>query len=216
MTTLSHSHSPDETMNQLLDAWVRAVLRYDSFWSGDDCCWWYNERTNVSVLAGAAWAEGWVALEEYSTQKGAPTLPDQEKIDFGGRVDLYISNRDVDFAFEAKLAWQPIAAGDEGGNYSKVKTKRDQADDAAKQLYKEAGTHYAATFVVPFFKPSEIQSEIENRRSKLTEWIEMVKSEVGADESLAYVFPRLGQNYYINDKGYAYPGVVLILKQIPA
>ncbi len=57
-----------------------------------DAPYWYNELTNVSVLAGAAWRSGWIALSEIQTEKGVKHRPKH-----WGRADLFIQN---DFRYE--------------------------------------------------------------------------------------------------------------------
>ncbi|EAQ7632039.1 hypothetical protein DWF43_21270 [Salmonella enterica] len=38
-----------------MNGWIQANQRYVDLLGKKDCCWWYNERTNVCVLAGAVW-----------------------------------------------------------------------------------------------------------------------------------------------------------------
>src|SRR5690606_5499082 len=64
----------------------------------DDVPYFYNERASLSVLCGAAWRSGYLALEEYVAIKGG------ESDKPNGRIDLYIGQRDGDeeICIEAK------------------------------------------------------------------------------------------------------------------
>ena len=230
---LSHSPTGGDTISQLLSAWVEAVLRYDEFMGEDvgvgrDCCWWYNERTNVSALAGAAWSKGWVALEEYSTRKrlGAPkqgVAGEPAKTDSHGRVDLYVSTREEDYAFEAKQVWLRLdLSPDEAGYGTKaVDDGMRAARIDAQKLFGEAGTHIAATFIVPFLPAGDVPKEVSadfpeslcNWLSKLSDYIQNNSGSNGPMQ-LAYVFPRLDERCYVNAAGYYYPGVVLVAETL--
>jgi hypothetical protein len=66
----------------------------------DDAAYWYTERSNVGILAQAAWRSGRVALEEYqarkSRQHGHATK------EWLGRCDLWISDEQGGELIEAK------------------------------------------------------------------------------------------------------------------
>lgn len=63
-----HTHDDDESVLKPLNAWIKAVERYTKEFQ--DNPWWYNERSSLSVLAGAAWTlKDWFAPEEFSTIK---------------------------------------------------------------------------------------------------------------------------------------------------
>ncbi|WP_457746288.1 hypothetical protein [Sulfurimonas sp.] len=62
-----------------------------------DSLYWYNERANISCLAGAIWKIGGYALEEYTTVKG-----EDKKY---GRTDLYFSIDEIAYIIEAKHQW---------------------------------------------------------------------------------------------------------------
>jgi len=230
---LTHSPAGEDAISQLLAAWVEAVLRYDEIMVGDtgeggDCCWWYNERANVSVLAGAAWAKGWVALEEYSTLKRAevPTsgVDDEDGSDARGRVDLYVSTRDKDYAFEAKQVWlrlDPDFA--DAGCSGKIAEGKKAARRDALKLLGEASAHYAVTFVVPFVSPEGLaNSTVAEFPENLCRWLSGFTthsqpagcaSDHGAMQ-MAYVFPRLDERCYVNAAGFYYPGVVVLVEVV--
>ncbi|MFJ4144028.1 hypothetical protein [Pseudomonas sp. NPDC089734] len=203
--------SADPDIEQLLGAWLDAVKRYVKLLR-DDNCWWHNERANVSTLAGAAWSlPDWVALEEYPTRKYRPDTSyiDKPDIDGRGRCDLYISSPKEDFAFEAKHAWQLIGGPDV------VKSAMDAARKDALALRGEADRHFAATFIVPFLPKERLHDDL---HEQLSQWLHSQKSITGdtpANIAYAYLFPGMGKASCCNNV-YHYPGVMLVLEQVPA
>ncbi|HHJ19511.1 MAG TPA: hypothetical protein ENJ84_06745, partial [Gammaproteobacteria bacterium] len=55
--------------------WLRVHRDYIEEFDFKDSLYWYNERGNISALAGAVWRCSGFALEEYSSEKGK----DEEK-----------------------------------------------------------------------------------------------------------------------------------------
>ena len=92
----------------LLEEWVKCVANYCKFYKGEDAPYWYTERANTSILAGAAWRCGMLALEEFQREKGYRT---RDK--WNGRVDLCIATGDKEFLFEAKHAWLSLSLSPE-------------------------------------------------------------------------------------------------------
>ncbi|MDL2198140.1 hypothetical protein QQF45_03570 [Halopseudomonas aestusnigri] len=230
---LTHSPAGEDAISQLLAAWVESVLRYDAIMAGDageggDCCWWYNERANVSVLAGAAWAKGWVALEEYSRLKRAQVpmsgVDDEDGLDARGRVDLYVSTHDEDYAFEAKQVWLRLDPGFETAGYSgKITEGMNAARQDALKLVGEADAHYAVTFVIPFISAAALdEAAIADLNGRLSQWLSGLStcpSYAGCAPGhgpvqMAYVFPRMEERCYVNAAGYYYPGVLMLLEDI--
>lgn len=100
----------------MLTGWILTNQRYVELLRQKDCCWWYNERTNVSVLAGAAWSMGRAAIEEYPSSKLMKGSLQEDTDTSRGRVDLYITSNHDDIAIEAKHAWyhlDDIVSGNE-------------------------------------------------------------------------------------------------------
>ncbi|GAB7217704.1 hypothetical protein [Dickeya oryzae] len=117
-----------------MNGWIQANQRYVDLLGKKDCCWWYNERTNVSVLAGAAWSLGWAAIEEYPSDKKVKGCDEENTDTSKGRVDLYITNKNDDVAIEAKHAWynlDNIVIGDKT-----IRCKMNKASDDVNCLKK--------------------------------------------------------------------------------
>ncbi|MDR2364820.1 MAG: hypothetical protein LBD68_03070 [Zoogloeaceae bacterium] len=183
-------------LKPILQKWAELVIRYSNAFAGKDACYWYNERANIGVLAAAAWqAEGekWLALEEYGTQKRHGV----------GRCDLYVANKTVSFAVEAKLAWQNI--GDRvSAPYQQISEKWGQAWTDTGELHKDEADHRVlACFIAPRFPAS-------GKDVNLAEWREGLAREFSPD-ALAWVFPESSASLR-NSRQRIYPGVCLLLQ----
>jgi len=208
MESISDVLTNDPVIEQLLRAWVSATQRYTDLFDGDDCCWWYNERTSVSVLAGAAWTIGWAALEECPTEKRPPNLSgvEADSPTRRGRIDLYISTDREELTFEAKQVWQRLPG------FSKVGDGRDIARAAALNIPAHTTDRlFAATFLVPFF----VEADLIGGEADLTAW---VHDQVGrlerTFESCAYYFPSRKAGQLKNVAEFTYPGVMLIIEDV--
>lgn len=219
MTSLMYAPKDDSTISKLLTAWTKAVQRYDTVLGPyDDCCWWYNERANISVLAGAAWTEGWVALEECGIVKRVEDdLELNRAIQSKGRLDLYISTETEHFAFEAKMAWQGLNGfTPRNPCIEAVKKRLSDARKDARKLVDEADRHFAATFIAPFFESANCaDSDLSQYQGVLNQWLDSLRKCISNDRYLmAYVFPKLDQRRFINIENALFPGIVLILEQV--
>jgi len=215
----------DPLLKKILTAWIAAIERYT-----DGCLdnpWWYNERASLSILAGAAWSmDGWVAMEEFSTQKRLRTLA--PGVDAGslrhGRCDLYIAcpSKEASFAFEAKQANQPIGKRADGFSYMH-KAMQAAWKDSGDLHRNEADRRFAATFVVPTLRLKEIcpeggkLGEICPKRldEHIAAWLKENPRFLGEswkETSYAYVFPQIGNERY-SDGIRHFPGVILILEE---
>ncbi len=207
MPELKGVKSGDAVIESLLSAWIEAAQRYTRLFKGDDCCWWYNERTNVSVLAGAAWTLGWAALEECPTEKhpAKETGTESDTQLRRGRIDLYIATQEAGLTFEAKHVWQRLP--DRNG----ISVGRNEARNAALQIQSHTtDRRYAATFVVPFFAADEAMGG-----GLLEEWIQSQVATLNLrTESSGYYFPRLQPGQLVNHLGFTYPGVILVIEDV--
>jgi len=68
----------------------------------NDAPYWYNERANVSFLAGAIWRCGGMCLEEYASDKT------WEKEKYPGRTDIWFYLDGKEYIAEAKFGWIKI------------------------------------------------------------------------------------------------------------
>lgn len=195
-------------LTPVLDSWVETVLEYSKV--TEDACWWYNERANISILAAAAWrTTGWVALEEYSTNKRGGDGDDTY-----GRCDLYMENGKISYAIEAKHAWQPI--GGSGISYAEKKINLAWKDVGSLQN-DEADIRIAATFIIPSIAKSQLSNEeaIDDKHIDvlMDKWLKTFQNELEKKysvDALAYVYNP--SERHINAQGRLFPGIVLLLQ----
>ena len=190
-------------LEPVLKRWTKSVQEYNR--TVKDICWMYKERANVSILAGAAWQEkGWTAMEEYGTVKK------KENGDrSNGRCDLYISNEELDFAIEAKLARVSMK-----GDGERTKKFINRAwEDARKLKRGEASFRVAATFIVPRITEAALKKSSMDVEGEFLEWIERLKS-IKNLHSLAYVYALDNEHTIRAQNGKISPGVALVLREM--
>ncbi|MCA6960990.1 MULTISPECIES: hypothetical protein [Pectobacterium] len=198
----------DDFIDQLLTGWILANQRYVELLGKKDCCWWYNERTNVSVLAGAAWSLGWAAIEEYPSDKRKKGCLEEDTGTSRGRVDIYITNKHDDVAIEAKHAWYNLD-NIVSGNDAFI-CKMNKASDDAKCLKEQANRHFAATFVV-FHTKNNSQELIAEEHIE-----QLIHSSISAriKENISYAYVIDSQFIFQNINKRYYPSVAIILEEI--
>ena len=164
-----------------------------------DSLHWYNERANISVLAGAAWKSGEFCLEEYSITK----INRKER--WWGRADLWFTRGNNEYYIEAKQVIVSLS--------KKARISIEKIEDALKSGRKDAARtrgklgkwhSLGIVFVVPRLAVSESEDLDENLGIFMNE-IETLKYDI-----MSYTFPSAYRE--LNDSGYIYPGVVLIGK----
>nr|WP_313404125.1 hypothetical protein [Pseudomonas sp.] len=220
-TTLSAVKCPlsEREVRALLKSWVQMVERYCTQHKNQDNPWWYNERASLSTLAGAAWSEGWSALEEYSSAKRQKAPADG--VESGdtrlGRVDLFVmSLKGTSMTFEAKHAWQRIGPRADRLRYVH-KGMKAAWEDSNSLIRSHSDRRFAATFVAPSMALSDIPDD--NRQElvmkQLNQWLKETGEftrKGGKPPFFAYVFPSIGDNCF-DFRNRHYPGVVLILEE---
>lgn len=89
--------------HSIVEEWILAHERFARFSEGD-AAYWYTERANIGVLAGAAWRCGMVALEEFQTNKEAIDTEYEapEPLQWRGRCDLWLAGERHEELIEAK------------------------------------------------------------------------------------------------------------------
>lgn len=97
--------------NALMEEWMLCIERYCRLSNGD-APYWYTERANVGLLAGAAWRCGWIALEEFQSEKIDVSANETTsktnaapKTTWNGRCDLWMASEKSAEVVEAKFTW---------------------------------------------------------------------------------------------------------------
>jgi hypothetical protein len=141
---------------ELLEHWVFLVERGYRVTEGQHAVYAYKERTNIGLLAAAAVANGWVALEECRAEKYASEDGDDV---YQGRSDLRIWRDKRHHEVEAKFLRVPLT--------SESTTRLDRAvekaiADAARSVATGArfDRKIAITFVVPMLTVSQLDKAL--------------------------------------------------------
>lgn len=200
---------------RLLEEWILQVERYCRVYEGCDAPYLYTEQANVGLLASAAWRSGGIALEEFQSVKGTKHRPK-----WGGRVDLWLcQDEKTEEILEAKLlkismdAYSDLVSKVSDGMSSAVKDAKN-----AKASYECTGI--GAVFVAPHLTINRAQQCMDSEKSN-GDWLDKWTNNllVGNDyHAAAWCFPKEMRNQLQTDEpdicgdGYAYPGVLLLLK----
>lgn len=173
----------------------------------EDAPYWYNEMTNVSVLAGAAWRAGYVALSEIQTEKNSG------KQSHWGRADLFIQNDYRAEYIEAKFS------SANASNSQKVAEKLDETlSRAIKDTKSTAGKDYngiAVTFISPYWTAKQLEMKGRDSDYDLDDDIEELIEHVVSvmPHALAWSFPAASRELE-DDSGAVWPGVFLAIQNI--
>lgn len=214
----------DQELHALLRAWIDAQHEYSALHASFKLVengWWHNERASISLLAGAAWKSGWVALEEFGATKRGHR-DEEERSDRTGRCDLYVCNEEVSFAIEAKQAWQGIGER-VNDTTSNINVQLQAAWNDAGYLHSyEADRRLAVTFITPYLPISEVLDESSNQidgkklREKVLNWLDEVEDFQKLRNKpvrYAFYFPADGYRYINEFTGRVFPGVVVVMEE---
>lgn len=188
--------------------------------------YWFNERASVSLLSGAAWRAGWIAIEEFPTRKVMLERSTETDLTHRyGRCDFYAKDPGgLSFAFEAKhVMAKPSQLANEV-----TAALRLARDDAAQLLLGEATARVALVFAVPHFpigdvkSPSDIHSMINTLLHGVTSDESSGASPAIADGLLgkkrrathAYVFPAEMRGCLGPAEKAYWPGVIVIAQRV--
>ncbi|OKQ15661.1 hypothetical protein [Vibrio antiquarius] len=120
-----------------------------------DLAYFYNERANISILAGAIWRQSEykaLVLEEYSTDKEKQT-DDNKDINargYRGRRDLWFCLNEQQFRCEAKQLWWSLESLNEHDFSSAIKLADREANKIERQYID--GDNFALGIVFITFK----------------------------------------------------------------
>lgn len=131
----------DERLRPLemaLGQFIQNLETYARICGWDDLPHFYNERATVGFMAAACWQTGLISIEEYATQKG------QGLGERKGRCDLWASNHELSWGFEAKQRFPTVGTHDQ--------TLIDALDAAKEDA--EANNDADLNIGLTFFTPS--------------------------------------------------------------
>jgi hypothetical protein len=191
----------------ILKKWIDANVEIAAEWKNPkDAPWCNNERSSLSVFAGAVWRAGGLSFEEYSDEKrGIFRKSGRLSKPYQGRVDLYFNYSRKEFISEVKQVWS-------GYTVSRVNpcSRLNKALKSARRDIRKSipyGQHrLALLFAMPYFR-KHVKDSITER---VHLWVKAIR---GLDyDALAWVFPS--DTRYLSDGEYYCPGVALVIKEV--
>lgn len=198
ITNVSVMHEKLAYIEPILQHWIQCANQYINTWNQGDLPYWYNERANVSILAGAAWKAGWTAIQEHQAVKSANDKNDS------GRNDLYLANASLGVCAEAKIVYIDINSPEDFEGY--VSRSMSAAKHGVETISGNDGDErLAISFVVGKVKQNDDMGESINRFKRMaTEF-----------PTHAYAIFCLDAEKTLTAKdGYYYPGVAVYIERV--
>lgn len=200
-------------LEKVLAQWLKVIALYTK--AIEDHCWGYNERASIGSLAGAAWlTKGWIALEEYCSDK--INSEKAEPASRRGRCDLYLTNENDDYAFEFKQAFQQVGTGERGAAGRASSAASAAWEDIGRVSKLEAATRLAGVFVIPSVPKLSRGRRIdaEAARQVATTWLDAAREHELFQKAGAITYSlRPEDSATSRGVNRIYPGVVLLLKR---
>lgn len=191
----------------LLNRWQKAVDDYCKIADGD-APYWYNERANVSVLAGAAWGCGWAALEEFQYEKTEIDESERKrkvkKNTWNGRCDLFLCNKTDSELVEAKFKWLSLMSNDLVSGIERVLSAATK--DASSTKGDSSDRAIGVAFISLYIKSKHV-NDVEQR---INDAIRMFP-EVDAD-CFSWCFPKVHRHSKQGEYENILPGIVMFAK----
>ena len=199
----------------LLRNWICCVETYNDFQRkpgklATDVAYNYFEQPQVSVLAGAAWRTGYVALQDYDTKRNGTQR---------GKADLYIATETIEFVCEAKVVWVDPSQEHDSGWADVVEGKHVSAIKQLKALKDESCPMLSLVFVCPRIAVVTGEPQSEALKRIETSRRQTVQHCRDKFDALAWVFPKRDRLFSdTNDQGEEryYPGCILTIKKLAA
>ncbi|AUL95667.1 hypothetical protein D8T49_24440 [Vibrio vulnificus] len=188
--------------------------KYSNFESGEfDLAYFYNERANVSIFAGAVWRQNPknnLVLEEYSCDKDNEHPPENETnvSTYKGRRDLWFCLGESQFRCEAKQKWWSLDNLEEEKLISAIELAGVESSKVEKKFIDSKNTALGMVFVTLKIK----RSNLENVSSYLVQLGNLIKKHQ-ADNLYVHslildeVINSLGETSIL------YPGVLVFVKK---
>lgn len=180
---------------ELLQQWVFLVERSYRVTGGKEPVYAYRERTNVGLLAAAAVANGWLALEECRMTKAKVSKvvdaieaenEDEGGVNYEGRSDLRMWRDDTEHVIEAKFLRVALTTGSTN-RLGRVKLRAVDDASRAATTSDNRSRKIALTYVVPTLSDAQYEKLPEAQQEMLIKNI-ITHIYAGNPEFLAYAF----------------------------
>ena len=161
---------------ELLQQWVFLVERSFRATGGKAPVYAYRERTNVGLLAAAAVANGWLALEECrmtkaKVQKELDSIENETEtegdgiVNYEGRSDLRMWRDDTEHVIEAKFLRVALRTGSKN-RLGKIANRASQDASRASTTDAKRSRKIALTYVVPTLSDDQFQKISDDEKKK--------------------------------------------------
>ena len=194
-----------QILKGILQNWIRVNIDLLKLWqSYKDVPWWYNERANLSVFAGAIWKSGGNVFEEYKEHKRKITKMGKLSKTYFGRVDLYFTIQKYEFIAETKHTRDGISLNSDP--LPMVEKLLNSACHDIRKVKPFKQRRLGITFIYPYV----MKHDSNNLEQRIHDWIKNIKK-VNFD-ACAWIFPEISR--VISDEKYICPGTALLIKEI--
>lgn len=188
----------------ILREYLRIHQQLGKTWKWKDAGWWDNERSNLSLLAGAVWKVGGIAFEEYSNEK-SKVYKSQRKEFYTGRNDLYIMVNGKHFIAEAKRIYSP---GVPRGYHN-----ADRINDVLNRVVEEVNmntAHGSKRLAIVFAVPGFSKAKQGRLDELINEWIvEVSRVKYSA---AAWFFPIEARTAFVSKQTF-FPGFAVFIRK---
>ncbi|KJG31198.1 hypothetical protein C0W92_09375 [Photobacterium angustum] len=186
-------------LKPVFEEWLKLNRDYIELTESNDNLYWYNERSNISAIAGAVWRRGGFAQEEFSSDKGS--FSERKR----GRIDLYFHFQEQDVLCEAKHLFLYLPENNRKCLKTKIESNLNLAFDdlettTAATDYEDIGL--ALSFIVPYFVEG---NEIDETESELDEALKSL-------DCSFYVSFKTTMKDIVNENNGVYNSVILVGK----
>lgn len=197
-------HALEETLWE----WTFALERSCRLWDWKDAPWWYGERASLSVLAGAIWKSGGVALEEYAVERRKGVRRGRQGRSMG-RNDLYFNLGRSDFVLEAKVLWINMRSEGALSNLGETLNRAKADVRSVKDTY--GARRLAAVFV----SPSIAERHIHKMDESIERLLDALKKEEHCARSWSFFDKQRTRRLVTEDPTRTrYPGSVLVIQEL--
>jgi len=184
---------------KLFNQWHDLLRQYEEMMSADkDLPYWHTERTNTGLLAAAAVKLCYVAIEEYSAERGTRVKKR------AGRADLWICDDEGrGYDFEVKQYWASLHTPKITG----IKRELNRAKIDVSNLRYPSKNRIALVFVIPRFLTSN-KFDVDEFRETILD-----TKRIGCSFSALHLCPKqiFEECRSLEDsKYYYYPGIAAI------
>lgn len=184
-------------LEPLLNEWFKVHRDYVELANSEDSLYWYNERSNISALAGAVWRKGGFAQEEYTSSKGS------SNDEISGRIDLFMHLNGMGAVCEAKQLYLYLPENNKKCLSSAIKNSLEHAKKDLSKTTAAVSYHdfaLALTFVIPYYK---VDSNIDRTERKLQKALDAL-------DCSFYARLKIQGKKPINSYGNVFDSVILV------